>query len=263
VPAVLVAVRTAPEAVPAVQIGTLTATASNTDSSPEEMAKRITCVHVVLSTPGAGVGSTHDIPAPRPPDLGRAGRPARNWAAASAGATRWAVAEARGAGGLSGGNSRGVNDDTIAPVENVIVGAIVPLASVLLGAGLTYWLNVRSRQRTYVEDLFNQAIAAVAVAEASQNYVRHIGQPEQLSEHDHQEMVREITKAAVENAARKAAEAREALARVLEFEPRVRPYYLDVSAAVQRADEVIAVLTEGRERRARQGRRRGGRPAVS
>jgi hypothetical protein len=43
----------------------------------------------------------------------------------------------------------------------------LPLLSTLLGGGITYWVNVRQRRRTYVEDLFNAAIAAVAAAEVS------------------------------------------------------------------------------------------------
>jgi hypothetical protein len=52
---------------------------------------------------------------------------------------------------------------------------VVPLASVLLGAAITYWLNVRTRRRTKVEDIFHDAIAAVAVAQASRGYTAGVG----------------------------------------------------------------------------------------
>lgn len=57
-------------------------------------------------------------------------------------------------------------------MDGLIVNALVPLSSVLLGAWLTYVLNVKSRRRTNVEDLFNQAIGAVAVADSSSHYIR-------------------------------------------------------------------------------------------
>lgn len=48
--------------------------------------------------------------------------------------------------------------------------AFLPLVSVLLGAGLTYWLNVRQRRRNAIDDIFAAAIAAVAVAAAGKHY---------------------------------------------------------------------------------------------
>jgi hypothetical protein len=57
---------------------------------------------------------------------------------------------------------------------STVLAAIVPLLSVLLGADLTYALNVRTRRIGQVEDLFDAAIAATAVADACQHYpVRH------------------------------------------------------------------------------------------
>jgi hypothetical protein len=41
----------------------------------------------------------------------------------------------------------------------VLTTAVLPLLSVLLGSALTYWLNVRARRRTFIEDLINAAIA--------------------------------------------------------------------------------------------------------
>ena len=54
-------------------------------------------------------------------------------------------------------------------MNGLVVNGAVPVLSVLLGAGLTYWLNVRQRRRSTVENLFDQAIAAVAVADAAQH----------------------------------------------------------------------------------------------
>jgi hypothetical protein len=51
---------------------------------------------------------------------------------------------------------------------------LTPLFSVFLGAGITYWLNVRARQRTHIEDLFTAAIAAVATVVASRDYISSV-----------------------------------------------------------------------------------------
>lgn len=62
--------------------------------------------------------------------------------------------------------------------------AVLPLVSELLGGALTYWLNVRDRRRSFIEDLFNSAIAAVAVADASKSYLRRVGKPPDTVDHD-------------------------------------------------------------------------------
>lgn len=41
--------------------------------------------------------------------------------------------------------------------------ALVPVLSVLMGAAITYWLNVHARNRTRVEDIYHDAIASAAL----------------------------------------------------------------------------------------------------
>lgn len=130
----------------------------------------------------------------------------------------------------------------------IIVSSIVPLLSVLVGAALTYWLNVRARQRNHVIDLFNEAIAAVAIADASQHYIRDVAKPRSLTEEDHKDLLREIAKAAIENHTRHAGEARAALAQIYQYEPSVRRYYQDATAVVDRPAEIITFLIETRSR---------------
>lgn len=131
-------------------------------------------------------------------------------------------------------------------VLTVLTNAVLPLLSVLLGAALTYWLNVRTRRRTYIEDLFNAAISAVAICDASKNYLRRVGRPPELSDDDYRTLLSNIALKAVENHTQRAAEAREAVARVLQYEPRVQPFYNDAEAITSRPAEVIALLTEAR-----------------
>lgn len=55
-----------------------------------------------------------------------------------------------------------------------VVNSVLPLVSVLLGAAITYALNVRTQRRSKVEEVFHEAIAAVAVAVASHDFVAEL-----------------------------------------------------------------------------------------
>jgi small neutral amino acid transporter SnatA (MarC family) len=133
-------------------------------------------------------------------------------------------------------------------VTTVLINVIVPLSSVLLGAALTYWLNVRERRRTLVEDQFNAAITAVAIADASQHYIKQFARPEHISDDEFAELLTAIARAAVEGATKRAAEAREAIARVIQYAPDMKPFYEDAQVIVERPDEIIDALRQARAR---------------
>lgn len=142
-----------------------------------------------------------------------------------------------------------------------VLNVLAPLVSVLLGAGITYWLNVRARRRNQVGNLFADAMAAAAVAEASKDYLRNVswaGQsPEELSDFQ-----AHLGRAAAENHVRRVAEAREALARVMPYRPELGPFYrTNLSAVYEQTDEIIALLRKGpviSPRRRPPGAARGG-----
>ena len=48
-----------------------------------------------------------------------------------------------------------------------VLGVVLPFVSVLLGGAITYAVNVRDRRRGKVEDVFHEAIGAVAAAQAT------------------------------------------------------------------------------------------------
>jgi hypothetical protein len=133
-------------------------------------------------------------------------------------------------------------------VVTTLMSAVIPLVSVLLGGALTYWLNVRARRRNRVEDLFDDAIAAVAVADASKSYLRSVAKPAALSDNEYQSLLGSIAHNAIEAHMQRAAEAREAIAKVIQYEPKVQPFYADAEAITSRADEIIKLLTEARKR---------------
>ena len=131
---------------------------------------------------------------------------------------------------------------------NTIINAIVPIGSVLIGAGLTYWLNVRARRKNYVEDQFNVAIAAVATADASRSYLKRLARPDNMSEHAFQGVLAEIARAAIENNMRQTGLAREAIARVAQYEPQLKRFYKDAQALVENSDAALEILIRARDR---------------
>ena len=139
---------------------------------------------------------------------------------------------------------------------NVVVNALVPIGSVLLGAGLTYWLNVRTRQRNFLEDKFNSAISAVAVADASKQYLKQVSRPDHMPEATYHALLTEIAKTAIENHTRRAGEAREAIAQVVQYEPQLRQFYMNAQAVTDRAEDISALLIEARDRLLQTRRRR-------
>jgi hypothetical protein len=139
---------------------------------------------------------------------------------------------------------------------STFIAAVVPLLSVLLGAVLTLWINVRVRRSNRIEDLFDEAIAATAVADASQNYLRSIGRPDGLSDQDYKQIIIDLGRTGIENHVKHASEAREALARVVQYEPGVRSYYQDSVIAGDRPQEIIRLLAEAKSRYVKTSRRK-------
>lgn len=137
---------------------------------------------------------------------------------------------------------------------SVVVNALVPVGSVLLGAGLTYWLNIRTRQRNFLEDKFNSAIAAVVVTDASKNYLEQVGRPDHMPEAAYSILLVEIAETAIENHTRRAGEARKVIAQVVQYEPRLRQFYTDAQAVTDNPEVIISLLMDARDRLLRTGR---------
>jgi hypothetical protein len=133
---------------------------------------------------------------------------------------------------------------------STILAAIVPLASVLLGAGVTYVLNVRSRRSNRIEDLFDAAISATAVADVSLHYAHLSGfsRPPGVTDQDFQALGGQLILDGLKNHFKRASEAREAIARVLPYEPRVKPYYQNPIFVDEQIQEIMNILTEGKAR---------------
>ncbi len=102
-----------------------------------------------------------------------------------------------------------------------VLNAVIPLVSLLIGSGITYWVNVRSRRQNYVEDLINQAIAAVTAAEESVDWTTSIGKPALMSDDDHARFQAWLITEGLKNWNTRVTDARLALARVMPYVPEV------------------------------------------
>lgn len=132
--------------------------------------------------------------------------------------------------------------------------ALIPVLSVLAGAAITYWLNVRTRNRTRIEDILHDAIAAVAVAAASADYIGQVGIWRGATPHEHQAFTARMGLEANERYIKAVAEARSAIARASAYEPSLRRFYADTGGAEfnnELADEIIDALRQALTRRSR------------
>lgn len=117
-----------------------------------------------------------------------------------------------------------------------VLAVVLPFLSVGIGAWITYRLNVRDRARTRIEDILHDAIAAVAVAAATFNYVSGAAPWRGATEAEWAEFVAALNREGYGRHLRAVADARSALARASAYEPTLRRFYegtglLDVSQA--------------------------------
>jgi hypothetical protein len=105
-----------------------------------------------------------------------------------------------------------------------LLSATLPLLSVLIGSAITYWLNVRARQRSHVDDVFREAIAAVAVASSRQKWLTNI-EWEDAPQEEADRLLLENNRASSLAWAQSVNEARAAVARASVYDPSLTQYY--------------------------------------
>jgi hypothetical protein len=129
------------------------------------------------------------------------------------------------------------------PTMSAAVDAIVPLASVLLGAGITYALNVRTRRRDKADDVIHDAIAALAVAVTSHDYISGVGPWQGATDDEHRAFLTELSREANHDYVRAVAAARAAIARASAYEPELRRFAsVPPTELVEHGDEITGVL---------------------
>jgi hypothetical protein len=133
-------------------------------------------------------------------------------------------------------------------IRDMVLDTVPPFLSVVLGAGVTNWINVHQRHRMAVEDLHARAVAAIAGAEARVDYMSSVApwRPDP-SEEEHIGVLEDLGRDAGVNHARKLAEAREAVAEVLPYRPELNRFFrVPPADFLQNSRDVIAELRRGR-----------------
>lgn len=134
--------------------------------------------------------------------------------------------------------------------------ALVPVLSILAGSAITYWLNVRTRNRTRVEDTYHDAIATVAVAAASKEFITQVGPWRGATNDDYEKFTSRMGQEGNERYIKAVAEARNAIARASAYEPALRRFYAGTSGSEfddALADEIIGAIRQALARRSRSG----------
>lgn len=131
-----------------------------------------------------------------------------------------------------------------------VVDALVPFFAVILGAAITYWLNIRLRRHTLIEDSFTEATAALSLMLAASEFVPSYGKwHASVSEEERIALEKEIAREATVTFIRSLSVARGAVAKCIPYRPSLG-YVLDEPALYLRdhASEIIVQLQSGRER---------------
>jgi hypothetical protein len=132
--------------------------------------------------------------------------------------------------------------------------ALIPVLSVLVGAAITYWLNVRTRNRTRTEDIYHDAIAAVAVAAASKNFITQVGRWQGATDDEYDAFTSRLGQEGNERYIKAVADARSAIARASAYEPGLRQFYAERNGSEfddTFADEIIGAIRQALARRSR------------
>ena len=120
--------------------------------------------------------------------------------------------------------------------------AILPLVAVLLGSLITYWVNVRTRARSKVDDAFREAIAAVAEADSRGKWLDNWSW-DGASEDESAEVLVQYRRDSMLKYVQALADARAAVARASVYDPTLAQYYRgSMTGFAEGADKIIEHL---------------------
>ena len=121
------------------------------------------------------------------------------------------------------------------------LNAILPLVAVLLGSLITYWVNVRTRVRSKVDDAFREAIAAVAEADSRRKWLENFewgAPPDEAAK-----MLLQVSRDSTLQWVQAVADARAAVARASVYDPTLAQYYRGpMRTFIEDPDKVIEHL---------------------
>jgi hypothetical protein len=113
---------------------------------------------------------------------------------------------------------------------------------VLVGAVVTYFVNVRDRRRTHEEDLVNSAIAAVTAAKAAMMFINNVPPEAGLDAVRAAEVEQDLREAGYRRFVDLTADARAAVAAVVPYRPELARYLDGHREVFDRAEELMLAL---------------------
>lgn len=130
---------------------------------------------------------------------------------------------------------------------NDVIAIVLPFASVLLGAGITYLVGVRTRRRTKVEEIYHDALAAVAVAVASHDFIASLEPWRGATPEETQAVNAQLAREGNLRFVEAVADARSALARASVYDQRLTEFIQPRSGGGRaiiyvRGDEIMRLL---------------------
>lgn len=128
-----------------------------------------------------------------------------------------------------------------------ILVVLLPFTSVLLGAAITYVFGVRTRRRSKIEEIYHDAIAAVAIAHAAHDFMADFNPWPGASPDEAREISSLLAREGNLNYARAVAEARASLARASAYDPTLLRYIgtqTSMNTVYLRAEEIMKHLRQ-------------------
>lgn len=133
-----------------------------------------------------------------------------------------------------------------------VLSVALPFVSVFVGAGITYVFNVRTRRRTKVEEIYHEAIAAVAVAHAAHDFIAELKPWRSAEPEEMRAFNSDLARQGNLHYVQAIAEARAALARASAYDPRLNtfleaPDSVGREVVYARAEEIMRHLRQNIE----------------
>ena len=127
---------------------------------------------------------------------------------------------------------------------------VLPFLTLLVGGLIAYWVNVRTQRRAKIDEVFHEAIAAVAISESRRNFITGAGPWTGASDDEVAAFGGRLEREGQERFASSVADATAAIARASVYNEGLRHYSkLDHNELHEQADAIMARLSERFRRR--------------
>lgn len=127
---------------------------------------------------------------------------------------------------------------------------VLPFLTLFVGGLIAYWVNVRTQRRAKIDEVFHEAIAAVAISESRRNFITGAGPWTGASDDEVAAFGGRLEREGQERFASSVADATAAIARASVYNEGLRHYSkLEHNELHEQADAIMARLSERFRRR--------------